>query len=245
MSVTTVYMFLIMPERLPSLKQFFVNITMMPSLFKVEAVDGVYWTLIKEIMFYLGFALVIKITGGNSKKWLWFWFGITTLCAIYSYGPIDFPGSGKLAQILIPDYAFTFLAGSAVFYFQKAESKKDKWLMFLFLALCVCYCLCVHTLNVTVFFVGAIMAVMICSDKHVNDITEPYKRLLKPILIISDISYVLYLTHQFIGFGIIQFIESRGLVEELFVVIPILHAILLACFLHYSFEVPISNRLKK
>ena len=47
MCITTVYMFFLMPERVPSIKQFIVNLTMIPSLFGVSAVDGVYWTLIK------------------------------------------------------------------------------------------------------------------------------------------------------------------------------------------------------
>ena len=69
MVVTTLYMFVIMPERMPSLKQFLVNLTMMPSLLGIDAIDGVYWTLVKELLFYIGFAIILRlglIKGGKT-----------------------------------------------------------------------------------------------------------------------------------------------------------------------------------
>lgn len=210
MCITTVYMFFLMPERVPSIKQFIVNLTMIPSLFGVSAVDGVYWTLIKEIMFYIGFAFVIKIGVVKKNQWIWFWIGLTTFCAIIAYGPINFMGSGKLAQLIIPDYAFTFLAGIAIFYLRKVNNAKERISLYIFIGLCVVNCACLHTKDETIFFLGAIIAVWFCSDEKINKKTNSIKKLLKPILVLSDISYVLYLTHQFIGFGIIYNMEKGG-----------------------------------
>lgn len=245
MCITTVYMFFLMPERVPSIKQFIVNLTMIPSLFGVSAVDGVYWTLIKEIMFYIGFAFVIKIGVVKKNQWIWFWIGLTTFCAIIAYGPINFMGSGKLAQLIIPDYAFTFLAGIAIFYLRKVNNAKERISIYIFIGLCVVNCACLHTKDETIFFLGAIIAVWFCSDEKINKKTNSIKKLLKPILVLSDISYVLYLTHQFIGFGIIYNMENGGIIGEKCIIIPILHACLLALFLHYVVEANINKKIKK
>ena len=90
---------------------------MLPSFFGVNAVDGVYWTLAKELMFYLGFTGVILI--GRVKKnmlWLWIWIGLEIVCRTYTCSPIDLPFQWGITILLIPDYIFAFLAGSAVYY---------------------------------------------------------------------------------------------------------------------------------
>lgn len=94
MIVTTVYMFFLLPDRVPLLKQFIFNITMVPSFFGFNAVDGVYWTLAKELMFYFGFAIVILFTGVKSKKylWLWGWLILEILCTFIP-PPMDYFGT--------------------------------------------------------------------------------------------------------------------------------------------------------
>lgn len=58
MVVTTIYMAFIFPERVPSVRQFLLNITMFPTLFGSTAIDGVYWTMPKELIFYIIFAII-------------------------------------------------------------------------------------------------------------------------------------------------------------------------------------------
>ena len=70
------------------------------------------------------------------------------------------------------------------------------------------------------------------------------KKLLRPLIFISEISYILYLTHQFIGFGIIRLMEANGMIAEFWVLLPILHAILLAAILHYGVEMKINKFIK-
>lgn len=67
MVVTTIYMIFIFPERVPSVKQFLFNITMFPTLFGTEAIDGVYWTMPKELIFYIVFS-VIALWGGDKRE---------------------------------------------------------------------------------------------------------------------------------------------------------------------------------
>lgn len=67
MLVTTIYMSFIFPERMPTVKQFLFNLTMFPTLFGSTAIDGVYWTMPKEIIFYIIFA-IIAVMGGKKRR---------------------------------------------------------------------------------------------------------------------------------------------------------------------------------
>ena len=74
---------------------------------------------------------------------------------------------------------------------------------------------------------------------------ENAKWVFQPALFLSEISYVLYLTHQFIGFGLIRKIEAMGMVGELWLMLPIVHSVALAAVLHYGLEIRINRRLGK
>lgn len=68
MTVTTIYMALIFPERMPTVKQFLLNMTMFPTLLGSTAIDGVYWTMPKELIFYIIFAIIAIIFLGGANK---------------------------------------------------------------------------------------------------------------------------------------------------------------------------------
>ena len=86
------------------------------------------------------------------------------------------------------------------------------------------------------FLCFSLCILILCSKEKNNKKTEKLKRLLVPFIFLSDISYVLYLTHQFIGFGIIRMMEMHGMIAEFWIILPIAHAILLATILHYGVE---------
>lgn len=238
MVVTTLYMIVIMPERMPSLKQFLVNLTMMPSLFGIDAIDGVYWTLIKELFFYIGFAIILRLglIKGSKTGWVWGWLGISLFGAIYTYGPISFPLRGGVSLFLMPEYIYAFLVGCSVYYFNVSKDLKNRIAWLGYMMVCIVFCFCMKAGEVTVFFTVAVGILIVCSQKRINEWAYPVKRVFTPILIVSEISYVLYLTHQFIGFGIIRMMERYGLVKEMWMIVPVSQAILLAVILHYGVE---------
>ena len=246
MGVTTLYMLLIMPERAPSLKQFVLNLSMVPSFFGEEAVDGVYWTLAKELMFYFGFAIVILLGGmKRNTAWLWSWLGLAVIFSAYCCGSVRLPFQGGVSRFLIPEYIYAFLAGGAVFYLNHSPDWKGKGLMLGYMMICIILCFWMRSLNVAVFFALSLGVLVLCSKEWLNKITASMKWVFKPLLFIADISYVLYLTHQFIGFGIIQMMEKYGMVAEAWVMVPIIHAVILAAILHFGIETKINQKLKK
>lgn len=250
MTVTTIYMALIFPERMPTVKQFLLNITMIPTLLGSTAIDGVYWTMPKELIFYIIFAIIAVIFFGVGKqgkkdtKWLWICLGMELVCIAYCFGPFDLPAQWSIIFLMIPDYLYVFLAGCAVYYLNYSEGVQKK-VMVVYLIICASVCKCLCDNNTFLFFVLSLVALIMCSREHINRKTENKKWLLRPFIFLSEISYVLYLTHQYIGFGIIRKMELCGMTAESWILLPIVHAILLATILHYGVEVKINQKFKK
>ena len=248
MIVTTIYMVFIFPERVPSVKQFFLNITMFPALFGVEAIDGVYWTMPKELIFYIIFAIIAfwgGIKGKEKTTWLWLCMGVELICLGYCFGSFDLPAQWGIIFFMIPDYMYAFLTGCAVYYLNYTENIKQKRVIVLYLIVCLLLCKYLCSNSTFIFFTISLGVMILCSRAQINQKTEGVKRLLCPLIFLSKISYVLYLTHQFIGFGIIRKMEMHGMTEEIWMLLPIAHAILLATILHYGIEVRINRMIKR
>lgn len=250
MLVTTIYMALVFPERMPTVKQFLFNITMFPTLFNSTAIDGVYWTMPKEIFFYIIFAMVALVffrrgQGKKSTKWLWLCLGIELMCIVYCFGPLDLPAQWGIIFLMIPDYLYVFLAGCAVYYLNYSENMQQKKNMIMYLIVCTVMCKCLCSNGTFLFFILSLVLLIICSQEQINRKTENKKWLLRPFIFLSEISYVLYLTHQYIGFGIIRKMELCGMTTECWILLPIAHAIILATILHYGIEIKINQMFKK
>lgn len=102
-----------------------------------------------------------------------------------------------------------------------------------------------HSMDIVLVFVLSLCALLIGSQENLNIKFSYVKSLFSPVLFLSEISYVLYLTHQFIGFGLIHKMETSGFTAEGWVLLPIAHAVMLAALLHYGVETKINHILKK
>ena len=59
--ISTAVLFALLPEYAPSLKQVLLNFTMLQKLFGVSGVDGAYWTLSIQILFWTFIAIMLRI----------------------------------------------------------------------------------------------------------------------------------------------------------------------------------------
>lgn len=69
--------------------------------------------------------------------------------------------------------------------------------------------------------------------------------LTKTLAWMAQISYPVYLAHQFIGFAILKKLDTYGMTSELFMVIPIGFGLLLGAILHTFVELPAARYLTK
>ena len=91
------------------LKQYLINLTMISDIFHVKYIDGVYWTLLVEIKFYLLIGVLLVFSQiDNIKRYLFFWL----LLSVLNYY-IELPRI--VTFFFIPQFAPYFIGG-AMFY---------------------------------------------------------------------------------------------------------------------------------
>jgi peptidoglycan/LPS O-acetylase OafA/YrhL len=217
--------------------QFVTNLTMAPELFGVDPVDGVYWTLLVELKFYL-LVLCLVMLGmtrnrvlGFSMAWL----------AVSMWHVVD-PLPGYLAELLIPGWSGYFIAGILF-----SLIARDGWKLKYLAPLVVTYA---WTLYLAVEFaqgwttrygpelspvvVCAVMTgifavfTLICANKL-------QWRWTSRVAVLGALTYPLYLLHEYIGFVLFEL--GHGRVNRWVLLVGIVALMLAAAWLlHVTVE---------
>lgn len=112
-----------------TLTQILTNLTMVQSAFGVAHVDGVYWTLPIELLFYTMIALLIRANLTEAKVY-WFAFGWPVIAAFAQ----QFDNQ-LLEALLSPVYASLFAAGMILYLIHSRGHSLLRWMLFVFNAL--------------------------------------------------------------------------------------------------------------
>lgn len=243
--ITSVCMALLMPERLRTMGEILLNFTMFPTYLGARAVDGVYWTLAIEIIFYFWIMLVML-----SKKsryvvlslYGWSVFSLAVnLCAKTSFAQMPV----NLAKILcITNYAPAFILGITIHFFQENDGANWKQVTPLAL-LSVAGLWAGLGTAIAVWSVGWAVLIWVVSSGKLKFTLGKESYIHKCLCFLAKISYTLYLLHQFIGFAIIRRIEQWGGHSEWWIFVPMAISILLAAGVHYLVEAPVGDFLVK
>ncbi|MCX4029781.1 acyltransferase [Endozoicomonas sp. SM1973] len=210
-----------------------LNLTMIPELLGAQTVDGVYWTLQYEIMFYFFMMVVWQIKWLDKIEWVclgWLLLQGVFLFSEYIYG--YFPW--KLRLFLILDYGHLFVAG-ILFYRLKYQSQPGM------------INISRHLLIVISVLLQCIMddspeSVWVAAGLYASFYLFIYNYLTfivcKPLVFLGTISYTLYLFHHNLGFVILNQFYQLG-VSPLFA-IPSVVAIcmIIATAVTYFIEKP-------
>lgn len=235
MFTTTIVLALFFDSVDISAKQVLLNITMIPTILGQRPIDGVYWTLQIEIMFYLGVAVLMLCRNVNVVKCLlllWvmtpilYWFGNSILNSIINV-------------VFISDYVSTFLAGIALYLW---VYHNDKMYSILLLLMCFVSQLLMSDIVHIIFFILTIIAIFLVV-KNDHCAKSLIARVFKWV---GDISYPLYLVHQMIGFTILYNIQCYyGITSEAIIIIPIVVSIMYSHLLHKYIELPFAQLVKR
>ncbi|MBD1397582.1 acyltransferase [Pontibacter sp. JH31] len=216
-----------------TIPQMLVNLTMFQKLARVPDVDGVYWSLFSEWMFYL-MMLALFMTN-NLKRILWVGPVWVMLSLVHKYA-LSF---GPVGAILNLYHGVFFYAGILFYLLMKQPEKKNIILGHLLFSIAVIVALYLpeglpHTLVVISFFVIFYLGLEGKMDFLVN----------KALLFLGSISYALYLIHQFVGYVILN--ETKALFgDSMLVIVPPLAISLAAAWLITTYiEKPAVGRLK-
>jgi peptidoglycan/LPS O-acetylase OafA/YrhL len=214
------------------------NLTMLQGFIPlniVSNVDGVYWSLTVEIIFYIFMGVIIWL--GLIKKidrfliaWLFIAFIVRGLNVYYDHLLISI---FQFYGILL--YAHLFIAG---IMFYKLKNKEQKSYYHIIILACVLYEFIYYGLLEGIIlmmfftlFYGLIL-------NKLNFLTN------KITVFLGSISYSLYLIHQNIGYIIINFLEKNGVSKPLAIVVPLVLTILIAFILTSYIEKPLQKYFK-
>jgi len=222
------YSDLIMYQR--NFSELIYNLTMVPDVFGVKRVDGVYWSLLPELMFYfLMFCLLIV------KKIKY----IDSICFVWLLGILinNMHDIMPIRVLLNLKFAHLFIIGIS---FYKIKNKESKWWTHL-LILCsfIVSIIISDSLHKPVFLLFFIAIFYLFVYNKLNWIK------LKPLIILGEISYALYLIHQFIGYIIINKLVNYGIENNfLLLLIPFTITVLLAYSITFYIEKPVQLFLR-
>ncbi len=201
-----------------------INLTMIPDIFGVKRVDGVYWSLLPELMFYfLMFCMLLFKKIRHVDLLCFIWLLAISLNSLHDVMP--------LRVLLNLNFGHLFIIGIS---FYKIKSNEAKWWTHLLIF-------------------GSFLTSFVISDslyKHlflllfiVIFYLFVYDKLkwikLKPLIILGEISYALYLIHQFIGYFIINTLIDNGVENNmLLILIPSVVTMSIAYGITFYIEKP-------
>lgn len=199
-----------------------VNTTMVQGFFGVDHVDGVYWTLEVELLFYGWALLSYRLGGANGLRH--FLFGALALRLVYAAAQVgfgvDLPWVGQ-RWLLLP-YICWFALGVSIYRLSRdgAASWRDGALALAAIAVLGIVDGWHWAALATVFF-----AVLFGAARG------RWTWLEHPVLLwLGTISYTLYLLHENIGWAVLRRLEGWGV--EVHVAIALTMA--LACALAHA-----------
>ena len=195
-----------------------LNLTMMPSLLKVKLVDGVYWSLLVELLFYFLISSILLMRYEflvRVKVFIIVWF----FCSILSRVLFN-----SLAPIFCSSYMHFFVLGITSYLNYTNRSS-----LFTFFSLFLIYCYS--------YFFQPFNDIVLLAIFHIlfNKRLLQYRvqsKLLLAFVSIGKISYVYYLIHQNIGFLALKCLERIS--DSLYLNIALV--ILLGLFISYFME---------
>ena len=200
--ITSVFTLMI-NNNLPSItySQILINLTMFSSLFNTDYIDGVYWTLAYELIFYIGVFIVLLLGLGKHLKLLFQLWPFFILLAIYL----------QKDWLPLAGGYYIFFAAGALF----AIVREDKgWLTYasLFLTLILCINFSISQAenfnsnkgsSYSLWIIGGIVFIfflyfILQNTSKVSSIKLPKAGLL------GALTYPIYLIHAHIGYILIN-----------------------------------------
>ncbi|MCX2865014.1 acyltransferase [Paucibacter sp. PLA-PC-4] len=207
-----------------------LNLLMFHSLFKVPNVDGVYWTLLVELLFYAWSLLAFRL--GLLARIHLLLAAALALRLVYfvaaqAFG-IDLPWT--LSQLLILPFISWFACGIMVYRLSHDSSTRGlDWAL---------VTAAVLTLGITESpFLGALAAALTVLLYLAASRRLPLLRI-AVLTWLGEISYTLYLVHENIGWAVLLRLKAHGFDPNVSIAIVIALSLLLAWAITRCVEKP-------
>jgi peptidoglycan/LPS O-acetylase OafA/YrhL len=234
-----------------SLSKYIVNLTMFQHYFKVNDIDGSYWTMIIEMEFYL-FILLLIVSRQIKHITLISMILVVTIGLYSIFLEKQFPTINELINYWVRLFAHfpLFVAGIA---FYKIKQHEGKWFTnYLIIALCfVVQASLYNNSTKASSFISFNEYVMMLSIYFLVFILIAHQKLKyiasKPLLFLGKISFALYLIHQFMSNEIIIPLVLNHIIQNFWIaaIIALIVSLSLASVITYCIEIPVGKKLNK
>lgn len=217
------------------LRGYLVNMTMLQSFFGIAPIDGVYWTLTVELIFYFLVALLI------SFQWFKHLLSVLAVWLIYCafVGPTI--SAGPFSFLLFPRFAPFFISGMVFYLLQTNQAIKWK----LYILLLVSYMLSLRavragleetqgvfhqpfSLIVALIIITLFFMIFIAIIRRWVQLEQS-----KWVAWAGALTYPIYLLHHNIGYIVMQYFGNR--VNKYLLLIGVLSMVLLLAYLLHKF----------
>lgn len=223
-----------LPGREVPLTHALVNATMLQEFFDLRNIDGTFWSLQVELVFYL---LVLLLVGTRRLRWLgpvllgWVLVGLSVKPALLALAPAQAPWLlPHLERIFILEWVHLFGLG---YVFYRFGQRRQIDLLILALIALGLWRQTQVSLPWSVWLLTGYLLLFGLT-------TAGAARFLgwRPLVALGAMSYPLYLVHSNIGYLILRHLEARGASVSLAIAMAIGVAFALAFLLHHGVEEP-------
>ena len=210
-----------------SFNQFLVNLTMFQGLIKVDNIDGSYWSLLPELLFYL--MMVALIIFKLERR-------IVLLSYIWIAGILLNSLRPSILEILLNlRFGVFFMAGIMFYKIFKKEAKVHHHIIIL-ISNALVY-LIFKNLETNIVYAFLTLVFYLFVYGQLNFFHHKF------LSFLGAISYPLYLIHQAIGITLMSFFIQSGVNNYFSILLAIFASLLLATAVYYRFEKPVLTYL--
>lgn len=219
-----------LPDKVVDLQTAAANLLMFQGWFGVKPVDGVYWTLQVELIYYI-IALALHRLGmlKHVHAILLAWLGLRWLYWLFaSFLGIDLPYIAY--RFLIVGFIPYFAVGMMVYRATQSEHADPRdWVV---VACAMATLFVVESLETSIAAVVALALLLAATRWRVALLRSSV------LVWLGAISYSLYLIHENIGWALIRALQAHGLAVDASIGVAIAMALALASALTWTIEKP-------
>jgi len=219
-----------------------INLTMIQGLLQTPHVDGAYWSLQAELIFYANMLLLYRLGAFRRGELITICWVATALAVHLAHPYLQdlWPIAGSLLSkfATIASLKFIPLFAFGLLIYRQQRTNTAAWSFWSALIFC---CLAIGLMQ---GLMAALIDVCLAGALWLAVSGRAPALAARPLVWLGAISYTLYLTHQNIGYVLIRSLESHGISPLGAITIAGMTSIALASCLHRCVERPSMRMLR-